>query len=351
VRSRRSSSPHAFVYRAGIGLAGTQITCDAAGFPSDLIFLSHAQVLGQRGPAQLAGAKAKGRRLMTTETTLRLLGADRSLRSRTLPAAFGQPFNLGGQRIEIVPSGYWPGAAALLCETSHRRVYYLGACAPEVIVPGLGPAEPRRADAVCLDARAGDPRLVLPSRRQTLADIRAFARRALDEGRTPVLLISAASVLPSVASDLRREGLILRAHPRLGRALAELHDVCAAIPVVAPAGRRLRMGEVWLWPADRPGSGPKWAALRPGHATRVALVMDPALEALKGEIPARASLDEIFTLTLLPGHQEILSLLEDCGAQEVALLHASSDELLADLRGRGFAAYSLGPPRQMTLGG
>jgi hypothetical protein len=279
---------------------------------------------------------------MATETTLRLLGADDGLRSRTLPATFGQPFNLGDERIEIVPSGYLPGAAGLLCETTHRRIYYLGTFAPEALVSGLGPAEARQADAVCIDARAGDPRLVSPARIQALADIRAFVQSALTEGRTPVLLFSSSSALPAIASDLQRAGLALRAHPRLARDLARLHDVCETIPAVARASRQPRTGEVWLGPADRQ----QWAELRPSYSARLALIRDPSLH---GELTTRAGIDGAFTLSPLPGHGEILSMLEACGAQEVALLNTDSGELLASLRSRGYVAYALGPPRQVTL--
>lgn len=343
LRSPRSS--HAFVYRAGIGLAGTHITCDAAGFASDLIFLSHARALGPRGASRLAGARAGRRQVVATETTLRLLGeAGATLRSRTLPAAFGRPFNLGGHRIELVPSGYLPGSAALLCEAQGRPLYYLGACAPEALVPGLGPAEVRAADALCIDARFGHPRLVFPPRRQVLADIRGFAQASLREGRTPVLLVSAVGVLPALAWELLGAGLAPRAHPRLARELARLHEVCDAIPPVGRAGRQPREGEVWLWPAEARHA----RTLPPPSSLRLALVTGAPNGS---ELLAEVRGDAVFALTTLPNHAEILSVLGACGAREVALVNGDSDELVADLRGRGLDAYSLGPPRQMTLVG
>ncbi len=66
LRSPRPRSPHAFVYRAGIGLAGTHITCDAIGFPSDLIFISHAHALGRGGSAKLASSRAGRRQIVST---------------------------------------------------------------------------------------------------------------------------------------------------------------------------------------------------------------------------------------------------------------------------------------------
>ena len=146
MKPRRSK--HAFSYRAGIRIPGTDITCDALGFPSDLVFLSHANALAPRGAADLAGGRAGRRQFVTTETTLRLLGdAGAKLRERALPAAFGRPFNLGPHRLEVVPTGYLPGAAALLCETETVRAFYLGAFCPEPFIEGIEPALIRRADA------------------------------------------------------------------------------------------------------------------------------------------------------------------------------------------------------------
>jgi hypothetical protein len=343
LRSKQRRTPHAFVYRAGIGLEGTHITCDASGFASDLVFVSHAHALGAAGPAKLAGERAGRRQIVATEQTLRLLGdAGDRLRSRTLPAAFGRPFNLGGQRIEIVPSGYLPGAAGLLCEMDHRRVFYLGAFAPEPLVPGLEPAETRNADAICIDSTFGHPDIVFPPRKQVLADIRAFVQTTLAERRTPVLL-TAVSALPALAFNLVEAEMSVRAHARLALELTRLHDVCSSIPAVPRVARKPGEGEVWLWPTESPRNA---AALRALPALRLALVSGSAAYP---DVVARTKADCAFPLTSLPSHEEILCAVKTSAAREVALFQAASDDLAADLQARGFDAYTLGPPRQMTL--
>jgi hypothetical protein len=343
LRSKTRRPPHAFVYRAGIGLNGTHITCDATGFASDLVFVSHAHALGPGGPAKLAGERAGRRQIVATEQTLRLLGeSGDKLRPRTLPAAFGRPFNLGGQRIEIVPTGHLPGAAGLLCEMDHRRVFYLGAFAPEPLVPGLEPAETRNADAICIDATFGHADLVFPPRKQVLTEIRAFVEATLAEHRTPVLL-TALSALPALAFNLADAGIPLRAHARLALELGRLHEVCGAVPAVARVGRKPGEGEAWLWPTGSPRNA---AALRALTATRVALVSGSAAHP---DVVAAAEADRGFPLTSLPSHEEILSAIKTSAAREVALFQAASEDLAVDLRARGFDAYTLGPPRQMTL--
>lgn len=340
--SSKSRPPHAFVYRAGIGLDGTHITCDASGFPSDLIFISHANALGKAGPSKLAGTRSGRRQILATDQTLRLLGEPGDkLRPRALPAAFGRPFNLGGQRIEIVPSGHLPGAAGLLCETKHRRMFYLGAFSPELLVPGIEPAEVRNADAICVDSTFGHPNAVFPPRKEVLADIHGFVASTFVEQRTPVLLVAPSAAL-ALACALTQAKVSLRAHPRLALELARLHDVSAAIPAVPRVGRKPGIDEAWLWPADARNS----AALRALPAKRLALISGSVAYS---DVLARADTDCTFPLTSLPSHAEILSVIKASGAREVALFQAGSEDLAADLRARGFDAYTLGPPRQMTL--
>jgi DNA ligase-1 len=323
-------------------LAGTHITCDARGFPSDLIFISHAHALGKAGPSKLASARSGRRQILATDQTLRLLGEPGDkLRSRALPGAFGRPFNLGGQRIEIVPSGHLPGAAGLLCETKSRRTFYLGAFSPELLVPGTDAAEVRHADAICIDSTYGHPHAVFPPRKEVLADIHSFVTATFVEQRTPVLLV-APSALLALTCALAQAKVALRAHPRLALELARLHEVCPAIPAVPRAGRKPSIEEAWIWPADAGNS----TALRALPAKRLALISGSVAYP---DAVARKDADCAFPLTSLPSHAEILSVIKASGAREVALFQAGSEALAADLQARGFDAYTLGPPRQMTL--
>jgi hypothetical protein len=343
VRTKPRRPAHAFVFRAGIGLGGTHVTCDATGFASDLVFLSHAQALGTGGAAKLAGERGGRRQILATDQTLRLLGeAGEKLRPRALPAAFGRPFNLGGLRIEIVPTGFLPGSAGLLCETEHRRTFYLGAFAPEPLLPGLAPADMREADAICIDASVGHPGLSLPSRKRVLEDLHAFVKEAVARGETPVVLASAVGTVAAVAAALAQASIPMRTHARFATDLARLHDVCGAVPLVARTGRKLPAGEALLWPSDASQA----AGLRAITGKRLALVSPAAADA---DTVARMGVDAAFPLTSLPGHAEILSAIKASGAREVALFNAGAEELAEELRGRGFDAYTMGPPRQMTL--
>jgi putative mRNA 3-end processing factor len=345
MKPKQRRPTHAFVYRAGIGLGGTQITCDATGFPSDLIFLSHARALPPRGPAALTDARAGRRQIVTTEKTLQLLGvAGDKLRGRTLPAAFGRPFNLGGQRIEVVPTGYLPGAASLLCESEGRHLFYAGRFCPEPIVAGVEAFEVRRADAVCIDATFGDPQRVFPPRQQVVAQVRHFVQEAVGDHKTPVLLASPFGALPALVIDLSQAGLALRAHPRIAAVLTRLRSVCEGLPAVPRFTGKLAPGDTLLWPPEARDN----ATLQLLPDLRLALV---AGDATDPAILSRMRIDHGFALTNMACFAEILATLEATGAREVALYHGAAETLAEVLSGRGYKAYALGPPRQMTLPG
>jgi Cft2 family RNA processing exonuclease len=343
MKPRRST--RAFVYRDGIGLAGTHITCDGPGFANDLVFLSHAYALPPRGSSLLAGRRAGRRQIVATEKTLLLLGsAGDKLKARTLPATFGRPFNLGQHRIEIVSTGFAPGAAGLLCESGGHRLYYVGAFCPESFAGGLDPAGVRSAHAVCIDASAAVPGLRLPPRRQTLDELGAFVQDTLRAGAIPVLLGAASTALPWVAITLAQAGVGLRAHARVASAFARLRLAHDAIPTVGRYAGKLAEREALLWPSDA-AETPADRGDRPFRRALIAVhAADPAtwrsVHAERG-----------FAFTPLASHEELLAFVEATTAREVALFHGSAEPTAALLRDRGFDAYALGPPRQMTLPG
>ena len=194
----------AFSYHAGVTLDGTPLTCDAAGFATDLVFLSHAQALAPG--SSFSSLAAPGGATPTAGHRGHAGAAGRSGRAPArahLAAAFGRAFNLGELRLALVPAGYLPGAASLLCEAGGRRLLYAGTICRERAFASLGPAQVRRADAVCLDATFGDPRFVLPPREEAEAALRRFVEVALAARRAPVLLVSPFGPAPATTEALQ----------------------------------------------------------------------------------------------------------------------------------------------------
>jgi hypothetical protein len=332
-------SARAFTYAAGIRLADANIACDALGHANDLVFLSHANALSPRDRLKELGR----RELLTTEQTLRMLGAAApTLRVRALPAAFGRPFTLGPCRIELLSSGHLPGAAALLCESERRRTMYLGAFCPEPLLDGVEPFLVRRADALCIDAALAASEFVIPPRQQVRVELQGFVEQSLAEGARVVLLISAFGATTTVAAGLAKAGVRLRAHRRLAAVLARLHLVCESVPPVARFAGKLGASEVLLWPAEARNAADlaELGDVRLGFVS--GLAADPMLL-------TSMRIHRGFALSNLPGLAEILEVIGTSGATEIALFNDPSGTVATRLGARGLDAYVVGPPRQMSL--
>ena len=332
--SSSSRNQRAFIYRAGVRLAGTVVACDAAA-GSDLVFLSHAAVLGARGRRALPRVGGSRRQILATEATLSLLGpfGDR-LRAQALVAPFGRPFALGDLRLEIFPSGFMPGAASLLCERDGRRVVYAGPV-------GEG-YELRAADALCLDARFATRQIAFPARAAAEESLRRLARDGA-MGAAPLLLIEPLALAPVIARVLGSAGVPLRAHRAILDAVAAFREVDgqSTYPTVQRFAGRLTENEALLWPAEArpPSQGGQvqtrrmvFVSPRVGSAARLRLSGADALT-----FPFGADFDQLARYV------------EATGAGEVALSGAPDDELAELLRGRGLDAYRIGPPRQIDL--
>ncbi|HTB58808.1 MAG TPA: hypothetical protein VLC06_13095 [Polyangia bacterium] len=335
---------NAFLYRAGVRLAGTVVTCDAAA-GGDLVFLSHAAVLGAHGRRALPQVGGSRRQILATDATLALLGpVGQRLRAQTLVVAFGRPFALGDLRLEIFPSGFMPGAASLLCERDGRRIVYAGPIGQ--VGPGGeddGGAELRAADALCIDARFAASEIVFPERATAEEALRRIARdRAA--GGAPLFLIEPPALAPVIARILGAAGVPLRAHRTILDAVTAFRQVDprSSYPPVQRFAGRLSENEALLWPAD---------ARAPSQGGQVQARPSVLVSPRAASTVARTRWSGAHRLTFPHGADfaQLARYVEATGASEVALVGAPDEELAELLRGRGLQAYRIGPPRQIDL--
>jgi putative mRNA 3-end processing factor len=341
----RRRTLRAFSHRAGVRIEGTHITCDAAGSATDLVFLSHAQAVGEPWRRRLPLRRAGRQELLATPATLALLGrAGEGLRRHALPTPFGRPFVLGALRVELLPSGHLPGAASLLCDVGRRQVLYAGAVNRDH--PGFGaePAEIRRADAVCVDGTFGHPRFSFPPRQEALAQVRGFVAGALASARAPVLLATAFGPALEVAALLASEGLGVRGHRAVVHAAAAFRELGIAVPPIARFQRKLGAREVLLWPPEGRDAPLLGVLPSPVFAFVSGFSLDPAAF-------ARVRADVAIALADRAGYPELLRYLATIGAGEVAVSGGFAEPLAEELRRRGHDAYAVVPPTQMELAG
>jgi hypothetical protein len=251
----------AFVWQAGVRIAGTRIWCDALR-ANGVCFVSHA-LARLPGPARKGSPHA---RVVATERTALLAAAlGQPLPDGALLAPFGRPFAVGRLRLELLPSGIAPGGAQLLVEMPTtdgvRRVLYAGGGVLPFGRPTVEPAQVRACDAIALDVR-GAPVEAPPPRERSEAELLESVCEAIDAGEVPLVRATLAGAA-DCAALLGAASIPLKAHRRLC-AFVRAHSVPPThrqsfdrrgprkgAPVKA-FGRALQPGEALLWPADAP---------------------------------------------------------------------------------------------------
>src|SRR2546423_15175882 len=119
--ARRRPS-RAFSHRAGVRITGTHITCDAAGSATDLVFLSHAQAVGEPGRRRFPLRRAGRQELPATGPTLTLLGrAGRGPPPPAPPPPYSPPLAPRPFPGGPPPPGPPPPPPSPLCRGAPRR--------------------------------------------------------------------------------------------------------------------------------------------------------------------------------------------------------------------------------------
>ena len=340
VKRERSARARTFVFRGGTRIAGTVIACDATG-GGDLLFVSSARAWVREAAA---GAREPGRaQILTTAETLALMGPEGDrLPARALVVGVGRPFVLGSLRLELLPSGHLPGAAALVVDTGDRRILYAGAARLGTPAWGAVPGAIRAADALCIDATFGDPRFAFVSHEEAAGAALRFVRAARASGCAPVLLAAPYGPAHDLAPVLAADGWKLRGHRSIVAAVAAYRRAGFEPPAISRFSGSVGTDEVLLWPAeDRDarrlgGIGP----------SRVAWVSGLAADATA---VARVGVDEAIPYSRHADFAGLLSYVMATGAREVATKNGFAEDFAAALRERDIDAYVLGAPRQIAL--
>ena len=337
----RKAPTRAFTYRSGTRIDGTVVACDAQG-GGDLIFLSNALALAgtNRRAARVRAARAQ---VLTTAETLALMGpAGERLRARALTIGYGRPFSLGTLRVELLPTGVLPGAAALLCEDGERRVLYAGCARLGAPAHGAAAGEVRAAGAVCIDATFGHPRFRFLSRADAEQQTRAFVRATQAAGRAAVVLAAPLGPAQELAVALAAGGWQLRAHRSILDGAAAYRRAGVPVPALTRFAGKLGAGEVLLWPATEREAG---SLRRLGDAALVWV----AGGAADADAVAALRVDAGIPYAHYADFEGLLAYVAATGAREVAVKNGFAEELTIALRARGLDAYVIGPPRQIDL--
>ena len=317
--------------RTGLHLTGTPLSLDATR-KTPLSFVSHAH----------SDHIARHERTIATAATLRFMAHRLGALSAPLAVPYNRPFELGPLILELLPAGHILGSAQLrVTRGDGQRIVFTGDLnlAPSLTAE---PAQVAECDTLIIESTFGHPRYAFPPREETLAQVEAWVRGALERGITPVLLGYALGKSQEAMKFLAGRGFKLAAHA----SIYEVAELYAELGVPIENLRRFngtaQPDEVVFYPphlARKGGLAPLWPR---ATAVLTGWAMDPGCALRYGAQVA-------FPLSDHADCQSLVKYAKDTGATEVITHHGFAEELAQALKDAGVDARPLGKPQQLAL--
>jgi Cft2 family RNA processing exonuclease len=255
----------------------------------------------------------------------------RKFRATTLE--FGQSTNRKGYTVRLIPAGHVFGSAQLVVESSRWRFVYTGdfkmteslTCPPVEVLP---------ADCLLMESTFADARYAFPPVAQLRERICDFARQALTQGKTPVLLGYAIGKGPELVRILQAGGVPVVAGNEIMRVIDVYRRLGVAFdPIEGWWGRRREMALVTT-PAA-------WArTVRKTDEWRVALATGWATD--------QPTFDSLPYDTMIPlsDHADwpgLWQYIEQARPRETYVIHGRAWPFARALRAKGYEARALMP--------
>ncbi len=299
--------------------------------PKSFAFVSHAH----------SDHIAPHQEIIVSERTSRLMQARLPGRRHEYVLPFGQPTDVRGLQVTLLPAGHIFGSAQFFLENENGSLLYTG---DFKLRQGRSAeaAEWKQAETLVMETTYGLPRYRLPPTELVVQQIVAFCREAIEEGATPVLLGyslgKAQEILCSLAeADLRPmlHGSVYRMtriYEQFGQEFCdyERYDAAAVsgkVLICPPSANRSRMIE------------------RIKHK-RVAMISGWAVEP---NAIYRYQVDAAFPLSDHADYHDLLRYVELVRPKRVLTMHGFAAEFARDLRDRGVEAWPLSATNQMEL--
>jgi DNA ligase-1 len=270
--------------------------------------------------------------IIVSERTARLMQARLPGKRREIILPFGEPREVRGLRITLLPAGHIFGSAQFFLETTEGSLLYTG---DFKLRPGRSAeaAQSKRAETLVMETTFGRPRYRFPPTELVVQQIVAFCREALEEGATPVLLgyslgkaqeilcsLTEADLRPMLHGSVYR---MTRIYEQFGQSFCEYGKVL----ICPPSANRSRM-------------------IQRLPKKRVAMISGWAVEP---NAIYRYQVDAAFPLSDHADYTDLLRYVELVQPQRVLTLHGFAADFARDLRERGIDAWPLTEQHQLEL--
>lgn len=304
-------------------------------FPTKRAFISHAH----------SDHVARHEMTFCSETTRDLMKARYGFQTegttRMLPMR--QMVEWEGWELRLLPAGHIIGSAMLHMKrkTDGATLLYTG---DYKLRQGLSSerCELLPADTLIMECTFGLPQFAFPATGEVVAQVLKFVQETLEDGGIPVLLGYSLGKAQEILRALAEAGHPVMVHNSIWEMTRAVAPLIGKLPEHRLFDAAEAHGHVLLFP---PSNG-RSIAIKKLKVCRTAMLTGWALQP---GAKFRYQVDEIFPLSDHADYPELIETVEAMKPRRVWLVHGYTREFAADLRTRGFEAWTLEAADQLEL--
>lgn len=304
-------------------------------FPTKRALISHAHA-DHVARHEMTFCSETTRDLMKTRFGFQTEGTTRMLPMR-------QPVEWEGWELRLLPAGHIIGSAMLHMtrKADGATLLYTG---DYKLRQGLSSerCELLHADTLIMECTFGLPQFAFPPTGHVVDQVLKFAQETLEDGGIPVLLGYSLGKAQEILRALAEAGHPVMVHKSIWEMTRAVAPLIGKLPDYRLFDAAEAQGHVLLFP---PSNG-RSIAIKKLKVCRTAMLTGWALQP---GAKFRYQVDEIFPLSDHADYPELIETVEEVKPRRVWLVHGYTREFAADLRTRGYEAWTLEAADQLEL--
>jgi Cft2 family RNA processing exonuclease len=281
---------------------------------------NHQEVLLTNSTAQFMAMRLRGKRI-----------------EHAIP--FRVPFEFRGATLTLLPAGHIFGSAQLHVRLGSDSLLYTG---DFKLRKGLSaePTEWLQADTLIMETTFGVPKYVFPPTEQVVRQLVKFCIESLEDGNTPVLLGYSLGKAQEILESLRDSGLRTLLHPAVFEMTSLYQKLNGSVKRFSLYNEADLPGSVVICPPNTSSFIQQIRNRRTAMFTGWA--HDPSAV-------YRYQCDAVFPLSDHADYPDLIRYVELVQPLQILSIHGFAHEFAADLRRRGYNAWSLVENNQLEL--